>query len=243
MRGSNALLRLIVLTLLAAACGTNEPDASAFVRVMHVRDGAPPMDLLVNGETVLQDVAFSEASEFAEVRPGTATLAMRPVAGGTPLSTTTSELTPGARYTLLFSGAADEGGLRLAPDTAAGVPLTPPPTEPGDTGAIPGESKIKVRVIHNASDAPPLDVYLSLDGDSFGFPLVEPFTYGLGLDPEFPGYVERDPGVWRVRFTADGTEDIVLDTGPISMLAGQVRSVILFSADTTGLGIAIVRER
>ena len=89
MRGSNALLRLIVLTLLAAACGTSEPDASAFVRVMHVRDGAPPMDLLVNGETVLQDVAFSEASEFAEVRPGTATLAMRPVAGGTPLSTTT----------------------------------------------------------------------------------------------------------------------------------------------------------
>jgi hypothetical protein len=210
---------------------------------MHAREGAPAIDLIVNGETVLQDVGFSEASGFAEVGAGSATVSIRPATGGAALSTTTTELAPGARYTLLFSNAGAGSEVRLAADTATGLPLSPPPTEPGDTGAIPGESKIKIRVIHNASDAPPLDVYLALDGESAEFPLVEPFTYGVGLNPEFPGYVERDPGIWRVRFTADGTEDVVLDTGPISMLAGQVRSVVLFSTDTTGLGLAIVRER
>jgi hypothetical protein len=72
---------------------------------------------------------------------------------------------------------------------------------------------------------------------------VEPFEFGTGLSPEFPGYVERDPGVYRVRFTADGTHEVVMDTGPVDMQAGFVRSVVLFSSDTTGLGLAVVRER
>ena len=234
---------LLIFTLAAAGCSSSEPANAAHVRLMHVRDGAPAIDLAVNGETVLQDVSFSEASEFAEVEAGAATVTIRPATGGGPLTTVTTELTPGGRYTLLFGKAGEGNDLRLAADTATGLPLGPPPSQPGDTGAIPGESKIKLRVIHNASDAPPLDVYLSLDDGPLGSPLVEPFTYGLGLNPEFPGYVERDPGTWRVRFTADGTQDVLLDTGPISMPAGQVRSVILFSTDTTGLGIAVVRER
>ena len=234
---------LLIFTLAAAGCSSSEPANAAHVRLMHVRDGAPAIDLAVNGETVLQDVSFSEASEFAEVEAGAATVTIRPATGGGPLTTVATELTPGGRYTLLFGKAGEGNDLRLAADTATGLPLGPPPSQPGDTGAIPGESKIKLRVIHNASDAPPLDVYLSLDDGPLSSPLVEPFRYGLGLNPEFPGYVERDPGTWRVRFTADGTQDVLLDTGPISMPAGQVRSVILFSTDTTGLGIAVVRER
>jgi hypothetical protein len=236
---------VLLLAALLLACDSSEPGDTAQLRLMHARDGAPAIDVAVNGETVLEDIGFSEASGFAEVDAGSATVALRPAAGGAALSTTTTQLIPGARYTLLFSNAGGDSELRLAADTATGLPLEPPPTEPGDTGAIPGESKIKIRVIHNALDAPPLDVYLSLDDEAFsgGFPLVEPFTYGVGLNPEFPGYTERDPGVWRVRFTADGTLDVLLDSGPLSMPAGQVRSVILYSTDTTGLGLAVVRER
>lgn len=239
--GISALLSASLL----AACGSSEPGEVAQLRLLHARDGAPPIDVTVNGETILEGIAFSEASRFAEVEAGAATVALRPAGGGTALSSTAADLIPGTRYTLLFSHAGGESEMRLAADTATDIPLEPPPTEPGDTGAIPGESKIKIRVIHNAIDAPPLDVFLSADGEPFtgGFPLVEPFTYGVGLNPEFPGYIERDPGVWRVRFTADGTHDVMLDSGPLSMLAGQVRSVILYSTDTTGLGLAVVRER
>jgi hypothetical protein len=236
---------LLLSASLLVACDSSEPGDVAQLRLLHARDGAPAIDVTVNGETILEGIAFSEASGFAEVEAGAATVALRPAGGGTALSSAAADLIPGTRYTLLFSNAGGASELRIAPDTATGIPLQPPPTEPGDTGAIPGESKIKIRVIHNAIDAPPLDVYLSLDGAPFtgGFPLVEPFTYGVGLNPEFPGYTERDPGVWRVRFTADGTHDVMLDSGPLSMLAGQVRSVILHSTDTTGLGLAVVRER
>lgn len=235
----------LLSALLLAACDSSEPDDGAQVRIIHARDGAPAIDVVVNGAALLHGIEFSEASPFADAPAESATIVIRPAAGGAALSSVTTELAAGARYTLLFSSAGSDSELRVAADTATGLPLEPPPTEPGDTASIPGESKIKIRVIHNAADAPPLDVYLSLDGEPFagGFPLVEPFTYGVGLNPEFPGYIERDPGVWRVRFTTDGTHDIVLDTGPISMSAGQVRSVILFSSDSTGLGLAVVRER
>lgn len=244
MKHAPSFSALLVAALLTS-CDSSAPGDTAQLRIIHARDGAPAVDVVVNGETLLQDIEFSEASGFAEVTGRSATIDIRPAAGGGTLSTATTALVAGARYTLLFSSAGSDSELRIAADTAAGLPLGPPPTEPSDTAEIPGESKIKIRVIHNAADAPPLDVYLSLDGEPFagGFPLVEPFTYGVGLNPEFPGYIERDPGVWRVRFTADDTHDIVLDTGPISMSAGQVRSVVLFSSDSTGLGLAVVRER
>ena len=235
---------LLATVLLSGACGSGEgPNDAALLRLMHARTGAPAVNLLANGETVVDGIAFSEASEFAEVAGGTTNLEIRPAGGGAALSTRTTELEPGSRYTLLFSHSGADSELRLVADTATGLPLEPPPTEPGDTGAIPGESKVKLRMIHNASDAPPIDVYLTNYGAALGGPSIEPFTYGVGLDPAFPGYFERDPGTWQVRFTADGTEEVLADTGPIQMAAGQVRSVILFSSDSAGLGIAIVRER
>ena len=62
---------LLIFTLAAAGCSSSEPANAAHVRLMHVRDGAPAIDLAVNGETVLEDVSFSEASEL--VRDGAPT--------------------------------------------------------------------------------------------------------------------------------------------------------------------------
>lgn len=232
----------------AAACdsssGPNEDD-TAEVRVMHAKADAPAVDLVIDGEAVIEGVAFNQASAFAAVEAGSASLAIAPAAGGTAIGTAATTLEAGRRYTVLFGTGGNGSGVLIAADTSVSVPDAPPPREPSDTGAIPGESKIKLRVIHNAPGAPLLDAYLS-QGDApieAALKIVEPFTYGVGLDPQFPGYLERDPGVWRVRFTVDNTLDVLLDTGPISMHAGQVRSIILSSTDTTGLGVAIIRER
>lgn len=240
-------IALLGTALGAAACDSDpgpDGDGVAEVRVMHTRSDTPAIDLVVDGTPVHEGIGFAQASPFAEVSAGAASLAIAPAAGGSALATAAAQLEPGRRYTALFGGG-DAGEILIARDTSSDVPLTPPPTSPGDTGAIPGESMIKLRVIHNAADAPPLDVYLSLDDTPIGAAakIIEPFEYGVGLDPAFPGYFERDPGLWRVRFTADGTLDVLVDTGPISMAAGQVRSIILVESDTAGLGVAIVRER
>ena len=235
------------LTIVAGSCGSdNGPgDEIAQLRVIHAMAEAPPVDLVVDGRTVAEAVSYTQVSAFADVPAGPAAIELRLGGGAGTHALRGGELEPGQRYTLLFGAAARSDGLALIADTASGVPTTPPPTSASDTGAIPGENKIKVRVIHNAPTAPPLDLYVTaadavLTGAS---PVIEPFSYGTGLNPEFPGYLELDPGVYRVRFTADGTADVLFDTGPVSMAAGQVRSFILFSSDTAGIGIAVVRER
>ena len=241
-----SLHRLALIAVALSGCESNEGpgDGTAEIRLMHAQSGADAVDLVLNGTPVATGVGFAQTSGLIDVPAGAAAFQIRPSGGGTALAIGAAELESGARYTILFSrsGTSD---MRIAADTATGIPSAPPPTQPGDTGAIPGESKIKLRVIHNAPDAPPLDVYLTLNDEPLdgAFPLVEPFTYGVGLSPEFPGYVERDPGIWRLRFTADGTLQVLLDTGPIQMAAGQVRSVILMESDSTGMGIASVRER
>lgn len=247
MTSTHALATALALTCLTAACDSNEgpSDGVAELRLMHARSGAPAVNLVVDGETVAGGIGFTEASGFAVVEAGSADIEIRPAGGGATLSSAATELASGGRYTLLFSNSGSTTDLRISADTAPGVPTEPPPPEPDDTASIPGESKIKLRVIHNAADAPPLDVYLSLYETPIegAAKLVGPFLYGVGLNPEFPGYVERDPGTYRLRFTSVGTLAVLLDTGPIGMAAGQVRSVILFSSDSTGLGLANVRER
>ena len=235
------------LSIAAGGCGSdNGPgDGIAHLRVIHAMADAPAVDLVVDGRTVAEGVSYTHASAFADVAAGPAAIELRLAGGAGTHALQGGDLEAGERYTLLFGAAALADGLALIADTATGVPTTPPPTSPADTGAIPGESKVKIRVIHNAPTAPPLDLYVTgADGDLAGItPAIEPFRYGVGLAPEFPGYMERDPGVHRIRFTADGTTDVLFDTGPVSMAAGQVRSFILFSSDTAGIGIAVVRER
>jgi hypothetical protein len=243
--------RILALTIAVAGCGPDTGPASeiAQLRVMHVRAGAPAIDLVVEGTTVAEAIDFSRISSFADVPAGEAALEIRTAeaasGAGSVLGARTVELAGGQRYTLLYSNSGGTSEITLAADTAIGVPTTPPPSTPADTGAIPGENKIKLRVIHNAADAPPLDMYLTADGAPLegASPSIEPFRFGQGLSAEFPGYFELDPGVYRVRLTNDGTKNVAMDTGPLAMQAGWVSSVIIFSSDTTGLGLAVVRER
>lgn len=238
---------IVSLSIAAAGCGSDSGpgDEIAHLRVIHAMPEAPAVDLVVDGRTVAEAVSYTQASAFADVPAGPAAIELRLAGGAGTHALSGGDLEAGQRYTLLFGAAARADGLALIADTAIGVPTTPPPVSPSDTGAIPGENKVKIRIIHNAPAAPPLDVYVSGADDVLAgiTPAIEPFTYGVGLAPEFPGYMERDPGVYRIRFTADGTTDVLFDTGPVSMAAGQVRSFILFSSDTTGMGIAVVRER
>src|SRR5918995_3462189 len=150
-----------LLALALAACDSSEgpSDGVAEVRLMHARSGVPAVDLVLDGATVAEDVGFSQTSEMTEVPAGAAAFQIRPATGGAALAIGAADLEAGRRYTVLFSSSGSSE-FRIAADTATGIPDAPPPTQPGDTGAIPGESKIKLRVIHNASDAPPLDVYL-----------------------------------------------------------------------------------
>lgn len=101
----------------------------------------------------------------------------------------------------------------------------------------------KIRVVHAARNAPPLDVYLTAPGASLAeaSPLVEPFTFSVDT-ARLSAYVERNPGDWEVRFTDDGTTHVVLSSGTFTAAAGQLITVRLTDAAGGGLVAGITGE-
>jgi hypothetical protein len=225
------------LALFLAACsGSSEPTTiappanSALLRVVNATSG-PPISVAVDGQVILEGVTTLEPSAYTHVPTGTHTLEVRSTAQGTMLGTTPVTFRKDSSYTL------------VAPPAAGGDPVVAI-----DTGAVPAAGKVKFRVVHGAPDAPPLDVYLTEDGASLdgATPYVTPFVYGTGASSDFPGYVEREPGTYDVRFTAAGSKDVVLDSGPLPAAAGQVFSVVLVQQSDTlggGLAVQVLRDR
>ena len=205
-----------ILTLcLAAGCSGGfvepPPGGTARIRLIAAPADSVALDLIFNGRTLASSVPSGGRSAFVPVSPGAATVSVR-YAGRTP-TTTSAVLAQGASYSVIASGPSAGLSLLLAADTAA-VP-------------VPGQAKF--RVVHAAPSAPPLDVYLTLATDSLpgAFRLLFPFDYGVGLSDAFPGYIQRDPGQYRLSFTERGTLTVLLDSGPIDLAAGSVVTAVL----------------
>jgi hypothetical protein len=231
MNFKRAALLLAGLPIMA---GCNEKVAdprdvdTAMLRLVHGASMTEALSLKVDGEFVLQNVAASEISAFVEVSAGDRDIVVSVAGGGPTLVNRSASFSRDSQYTLFVSGTLTNPEDMIASDTAF-IPL------PG---------KVKIRVMHAARNAPPLDVYLTTPGEdlSTALKLMEPFTFNVADSAMFPGFAERDPGDWQVRFTEDGTTNVLLDTGPFSTSAGQVITVVLSHDGNNDLVARILDE-
>lgn len=226
-------LAAVAIGLLAIAGCDNKvtdprPTETAKLRLVHGGSENVALNLKVDGQVVVQNLAATAISQFATVRAGSRSVEVTVSGTGQTLITRDVTLEAGKEYSLLISGTLSAPEDRFASDTAY-IPL------PG---------KVKIRVLHAAPNAPPLDVYLTAPGADLAtsFKLVEPFAYNLADTAMFPGFAERDPGTWQVRFTDDNTTNVVLDTGPFETVAGQIITVILSDNNVGGIVARIVDE-
>ena len=144
------------LALLVAGLALGAPAALAFqdpqtgvtgvtdptVRVVHASPDGPPVDVLVDGQPVAQNVAFGSATEYAPLAPGDHQVQVVPTGGGDPLIDQTVTLQGGTAYILAAVGPA--AGLQLQVQQ---VDLTT---------IAPGQARL--RVIQTVPDAPIVDV-------------------------------------------------------------------------------------
>ncbi|MCX9076567.1 MAG: DUF4397 domain-containing protein, partial [Candidatus Methanoperedens sp.] len=73
-------------------------DEMAHVRVGHFAAGAPSVDVFVNGEAVLEDVAPAVLSDFLEFEPGTLTFAISSTGEGMDAAVVSAELDAEAEH-------------------------------------------------------------------------------------------------------------------------------------------------
>lgn len=212
--------------LLSAACGSpsgenSTPRGTAVVSLVHAAAGTPALDLLVDGQVVLQGVPYSHRSTAVDAPSGARSIALRPAGSSTPILTRQLTLGDGGHYALVAGGT----GTALTLTTSVTV----------DTGvARPDRGNLRIINIGawslpaDSASLPPADL-LAVVITAPGAPLAGAPTQ-LSLDARFSSYSSLlyfDPGSYVVRFVRPGTSAVVAESAEIPLGAGQVRAVTL----------------
>ena len=196
------LLGLALMTALAlAAPAFAQGGGQAQVRVAHLAPDAPNVDVYVNGDPVLTDVAYTTVSGYLSLPAGTQQVSVYATGETTsPVIDTPVELAAGSAYTVAAVGlVADES-------------LTAQVYE--DDLRSPDSGNAKVRVVHASPDAGPVDVI-----PRGGQALVEGLTF-----PEASPYAEVPAGSYTLDVNAAGTNKTALTVPEAKLASGGVYS-------------------
>ena len=163
---------------------TTEPEpGEGRVRVAHMSPNAPNVDVYLNGDAVLEDVAFGAVSGYLAVPEGdhdvTITAAGDP---DTEVFSGTVTIAAETDYTIAATGELGD---------EADQPFEPLVLE--DDNADPGDDTVRLQAVHASPDAPAVDI-TAAGGDVVLFDGVE---YGQS------GAVEVDAGTYTVQIRGD----------------------------------------
>lgn len=198
---------LTILTDLESTPVVAVDDARARVRVVHASADAPDVDVDVNDAEVLGDVGFGTASGYLELLGDTYNVKV--AAANTESVVINADVTLEAQtdYTV------------LAVNTVAQIE----PLIVEDNNTAPADGNIKVRLIHGASQAGLVDIYIIAPGaDISGLdPAIEDFAF-----KDNSGYLEVPAGNYQVRITLADTKTVAIDSGALTLAAGVVRTAV-----------------
>ena len=194
----------------------------AMVRVVHASPDAPAVDVWLDGEPAIRDLAFGAFTGHAAVPAGSHRVRVTP-AGGQPDSAVidaTLDLAANKAYTVMAVGRlAEIKPLVLEDDRSA-------------------PSGARVRFVHASPDAPAVDIAVA------GGPVVVS-NAGFGQDS---GYLDVPTGDVALEVRVAGTDQVVLTVpanfasgyaytlAAIGLAAGQPPLQALAMSDTAGRG-------
>lgn len=211
--GTWAVRALALAVLALGACIDDSPmttGPSSHLRFIQAVPNAPVIDLLFDSSTVGANLGYRAETGFLRVRAGDRRVRVRQVGTSTTLMDLTVPVEFPRAYTVISTGLLNDVQPVVAPDTAS----------------IPEVGEFKLRILHVAPSAGPVDVYVtdvsaSLTGAT---PMVSGLTFRGNTE-----YYVFPVGNQRVRITATGTTNTLID---ITNLFGErvMRSVVMTDA-------------
>jgi hypothetical protein len=189
------------MTLAAGCHNGGHAQNSTDMRAINAVAGVGAIDVLVDDDVKVSGLAYGSTSSFSEFSDGTHDVKVRSTATQTVLSDKSLSFGSGANTTLLaFGSGGSVATAALADDT----------TNPSTSG------NFKLRVAGSASDAGPVDVYVTQSADISSTPAT---IGGVGVGV-VGDYIEAPAGSYRIFVTVAGTKDILLQT-PAQALTGN----------------------
>lgn len=191
-------------SLLIASCGGG---GNARLRLMNASPDVGSVAVVVDGKTLSSGVVFGTSSSYASVSSGSLDLQIDPASTTTPLIDESVNLASGSDSTVLLANfATSPSAIVLQDDNSA-----------------PTTGNAKLRIIHAAPSLTPADVYIAPDGTDINS--VAPVISSMGFETA-SGYESLAAGTYRVWFTAPGQKFVFIDSGAVSLSAGQVRTLV-----------------
>lgn len=196
--------------LLAAACGGTD---HARLRVVHGSPDAPAVDVLVDGNKVVSGATYKQSSGYLTVDSGARKIEVR----ATGTSTDAISATP--------SFAANTDTTIIAANKLASIE----PLVLQDDNSTPASGNVKVRLVHGAPSAPSVDIYVTAPGAALGTPTLANVPFKAVSQ-----YLSVPAGSYEIRVTPAGSQTVVIDSGTVPLVAGQIRTVIAVDAPGGG---------
>lgn len=202
-----AALGTIAVGGLALGATGVEAQATARVRVVHMSPDAPAVDVLVDGQRAISNLAFKSASDYAALPAGQRSVRVTPAGQNqTAVIEANLPLQPNQDLTVVATG-------RLAEISA--LPLQ-------DDNSAPTPGNAKVRFVHASPDAPAVDI--AVTGGQVLFPNV---SFRNASE-----YAQVPAGSYNLEVRPAGTQDVALRVPNVALQAGQ--SVTIFAAGLLG---------
>jgi hypothetical protein len=182
------------------ALGIGE-EGDAAINVLHLSPDAPAVDVLLNGDVALENVAFGEFSGWVAVPAGEHQVQVVP----------TGEMADAAVIDAMVEV---EGGAGYHIAAVGMVAEIQPAIFQADLSML-EDDNARIRVIHTSPDAPGVDIALA-GGDV----LIENLEF-----PDASDYLEVPAGSYDFEVRPTGTEDVALDLPGVELEAGMVYDV------------------
>ncbi|WP_137286728.1 DUF4397 domain-containing protein [Halorussus salinisoli] len=187
-----------------ATVGANGSGA-AQVRVAHLSPDAPAVDVLVDGEPVLEGVEFGTVSDYLQVPAGERTVTIQTSEDESVVFEGSVTVEAGTMYTVAAIGEVSEETFE--------------PAIYVDDFETPSDENASVRLVHASPDAPAVDVTV----EESGAVLYDNVTFGNATD-----YVEVPAGDYtlEVRPATEDNDGEVVTTFDVSLEGGTVYSAV-----------------
>jgi rhodanese-related sulfurtransferase len=207
MKFNKIILLIVAMSamLFLTSCDDNDstgPDGSALVRVIHTSYDAPAVDVWVEGDVAIEDLAYGMSSGYAEIDDGMNEIMVVPAGSNEPVVIDVElDLIDMADYTVLAVGPLAEIEPIFALDERAPV-----------------SNMAKVRFIHAAPDAPAVDIKYDVGKAT---PIFENKAFKSISD-----YVEVPGAAYSFLVTPAGSDDVVVSFEPVMVENGNVYTVV-----------------
>jgi hypothetical protein len=201
---------LLGLSLMPAAAQT------ARVRVVHASSDAPAVDVLVDGTVAFQNLRFKDYTNYTPVPSGSRTFALNVAGTTTTALSLPFTLMAGQTYTFYAFGKLANSSLTII---GTGDELTPP-----------AMNMTKIRIVHGASTAPAVDIFVS---EPF---VALPSAPLLSAVPFIASshYLTVPSADYQARVTPTGVRTVVIDSRRLTLTPGTVRTVVAVDGPTNG---------